>query len=331
MTEAHKGVEQWLTKEGVRILQLHYSADPAKDPATPEGKEWLLRELVGYPGGLRDPRWRREMEIDFNAYAGELLFSYLLEYEEYILCDPILNPPPSWELTSGFDYGARNPSAHIVTGWDEQKNPVTLWEYYQKPRQKDETEDVFRARKGYKYTAKQIKEGPYYQRLVNGGGGIVADPTCWNKSQQTERGLKSLAELFLEEGVVLIPGSKGGDMAWYEMLSSHYWANPKRPLWRICRNCTWLWWELKGLRFAEHSPTAQETHNAKDEVVDKNNHASDAVKYDFRMHARQLAKPDLQPVSDQARTVEFVEGKSDVAPWQEIEGGDTYINFEQEA
>jgi hypothetical protein len=83
------------------------------------------------------------------------------------------------------------------------------------------------------------------------------------------------------------------------------------------------------LRFAEHSATAQETHNEKDEIVDKANHAFDALKYDFRLHAKIPTEEELHPVSEIARLTEYVEGKRDAMPWEKDTGSGHYVSFEK--
>ncbi len=308
--ENHKGIEQWMTADGVNVVQLHYSADPDKDPATPLGQAWLKEALKGYPGGMNDPRWRKEMEIDFYAFSGQLLFPFLIENESTILVDPITSIPPHWRLTAGFDYGTRSPSAFIVTGWDEYLHPTTLWEYYEAPKDKKESLTAFRARKGYKRTAKAIKTSPFYKHVL-AGGGIIADSSIADKTQQTKSGLKSMQDLFAEEGLYfnLAQRQVGGDIAWYEMVSSRFWADPTKPLWKITKNCSWLWWELKGLRFKEWGAAASVDKNFREEVVDKNNHATDAIKYDFRMWAGQPAIKRLESINPAKQVMDQVQGK----------------------
>lgn len=313
-----KGLQATTTHDGVRILRLHYTADPAKDPTTDKGREWLLRELVGYPGGQNDPRWRREMEIDFDAFAGQLLFPYLLEYQGAIQVDPIDRIPDHHDLSAGFDYGTRNPSALILTCWDRLTgNPMTFWEYYEAPRRKDEGEEEFRYRKGYQVVCRAIKECPWWDEMKRRRTVITADPSLWNKTQETKAGFKSVAELMAMEGVYLSPAARGprSDMAWYELVSSKLWQNPKTPRWTITRNCTWLWKELQGLRFAEHTASAQEVHNLKDEIVDKANHATDAAKYDFLAHFAVIEKVPPAPEDWLDRRIDRLK-KHPVEDWE---------------
>ena len=46
-----KGIHDYITKDGLRVVKVHYSADPDKDVATVEGKKWMAKALLGYPGG----------------------------------------------------------------------------------------------------------------------------------------------------------------------------------------------------------------------------------------------------------------------------------------
>ena len=328
-----KGIHQTTTHDGVHVFRLHYSADPSKDPSTPEGAAWLARELVGYPGGLNDPRWRREMEIDFEAFAGQLLFPYLLEYQDVILCEPVSKIPVHWEVTAGLDYGsARNPSAFELTGWDRKTgNPTTFWEYYQPPKGKEESFVDFRKRKGYLVLAKEIKANPFWGYMQDHEVVITADSSLWNKTQETKHGLKSVADLLQGEGIVMTPSTKGkgSEMAWYEMVSSKLWCNPKVPLWKICKNVTWLWKELQGLRFAEKSAVYMETHNEPDEIVDKANHAVDAVRYDHMSHWQQLDQlPDQR--SPQDKRIDRM-SRRDVDPFERDFGDDSLARYRESA
>ena len=67
-----KGIRQWTTPAGVDVLEIHYSADPDKDPDTEKGKLWLQSALKGYVGGMRNPDWQREYEIAWDV-MGALL------------------------------------------------------------------------------------------------------------------------------------------------------------------------------------------------------------------------------------------------------------------
>ncbi len=272
-TTNYKGIQTGISSEGVQVIRIHYSADPIKDPDTVEGARWIARELQGYRGKT-DPRWRKEMEVDFDAHGGQLLFPYMLESLNALFVKPY--PANDLKLLAGLDYGTRNPSAFEVLAKDSDDKINIAYEYYEAPKKIDETDDEFRARKGYKVLCAAIKECPYFKNLD-----ILADPSLWNKTQEASdsKGLMSVADLFLQEGVVLRPGQRGRDFACYELIDNDLWGNPTNPRLTISQNCPWLWWEMQRLRFGDYSATTQVNQNLKEQIVDKDNHAWDAVKY----------------------------------------------------
>ena len=269
----HKGIQSGVSPEGVQVIRIHYSADPLKDPDTKTGAGWIGRELQGYRGKT-DPRWRKEMEIDFDAHGGQLLFPYMLENQSQLFVKPY--NIDGLRLIAGLDYGTRNPSAFEVLGQDGDDNIKIVYEYYEAPKKSDETDDDFRKRKGYKVLCAAIKACPYFEGLI-----IFADPSLWNKNQEAtdSKGLMSVAELFLQEGVTLMPGQRGRDFACYEHIDKDLWKEPANPKLTISKNCPWLWWEMQRLRFSDYSATTQVNQNLQEKIVDKDNHAWDAVKY----------------------------------------------------
>ena len=258
----HKGIQAGISSEGIQVVRIHYSADPMKDPDTHNGKEWRHIELQGYRG-VHDPRWRKEMEIDFDAHGGQLLFPYLLQYQEQLYIKPY--EIKGFNVVAGLDYGTRNPSAFEVLSVDYDGKISANWEYYEPPKKRDESDEQFRARKGYKVLCAAIKKCPYFSRKMP----IYADPSLWTKNQETSdpKGLRSMADLFAQEGVYLSPGHKGRDFACYEKLDSKFWKNLSSPLFTIMQTCPWLWWELQRLRFADFSEAAQINKNLQEKIV----------------------------------------------------------------
>ena len=231
-------------------------------------------ELQGYRG-TTDPRWRKEMEIDFDAHGGQLLYPYLLQHQDQIFVKPC--EISNLDICAGLDYGTRNPSAFEVLAQDCDGKIQVAWEYYEPPRKRSESDEAFRGRKGYQVLAQAIKDCPYYTDRLR----IFADPSLWNRTQEARdaKGLMSVADLFSDQGVELRPGQPGRDFACYEKLQNNYWLKPSNPSLTIFRNCPWLWWELQRLRFADFSGAMQVNRNLQEKIVDKDNHAWDAVKY----------------------------------------------------
>lgn len=306
----HKGVQAGISAEGVQVVRIHYSADPLKDPDTAHGAEWLQRELEGYRGKT-DPRWRKEMEIDFDAHGGQLLFPYLLENEQYIYVPPV--EIRGMKLCAGLDYGTRNPSAFEVLSVDYDGNVQVIWEYYEPPKKPDESDDQFRSRKGYKVLSAAIKACPYFSKKLP----IYADPSLWNKTQESAdpKGLKSMADLFIQEGVFISQGRRGRDFACFEKLDSKAWEKPKKPMLTIMRNCKWLWWELQRLRFADFSATVMINKNLQEKIVDKDNHAWDALKYPL-MSIPQFTEQPVPRISSHDRRIDALE-KGKTTPFED--------------
>lgn len=268
-----KGIEERKSDAGFHCIRLHYTADPAKDPATPEGAAWLQNELRGYPGGMQSAAWRQEMEIDWDAAGGDLVFPQLQVYDDEIFVPPF-DIPESWSLYGSFDYGHRNPSAFHVHAIDHDGDWWTVWEFYKKGC-------------GYRVISQAIRACPYYGRLAYPP---VADPSIWALNQQTDNGVKSLAQLFAElppdEAVYFAQGKKGGDITFAEKVNGEMWYVDPKPLagweftprWRVFKTCPMLRWELRKIRYQDWSGTQQMTHNLREEIVDRDNHAFDGAK-----------------------------------------------------
>jgi hypothetical protein len=272
--EKMRGVEVYRSVAGIFCVKLHYTADPDKDPLTPEGAKWFEKAPDGYPGGINSSGWRREMEIDWDAAGGELCFPQLEIYKSKIVVPPF-TVPESWSLYGSFDYGHRNPSAFHVYAIDHDGDIWAVWEYY-------------RSGQGYKAIAGFIRACPYYSRLSYLP---IADPSIWARTQQVvgtdQNEMKSIAQLFFElppnEQILFAPGKSGGDITVAEKINGDLWnveelKNGKAPRFRIMATCPMLIWELGKLRYKDWSGTMQEQRNLQESIVDKDNHAFDNFK-----------------------------------------------------
>jgi hypothetical protein len=97
-----KGLEITKAKEGYHVVSLHYKADPYKNT-----KEWLEKATRPYPGGINNPYWRKEYELDFEAVAGQPIYADLWRDDIHLL-----NPfkiPPGLDKYIIIDPGWRNP------------------------------------------------------------------------------------------------------------------------------------------------------------------------------------------------------------------------------
>jgi len=259
----HRGLEIYKTKSGFCVTRLHYTADPEKDPATNDGAMWLTLATRGIPGGMKSAAWRREMEIDFSAGGGETVFPELSIIEDEIYIHPY-SIPAHWDRYASFDYGHTNPSSIHFYAVNELGWKYVYFEFYSSGMHYKELANVFKTHPDFK----KVKE-------------ICADPSLWKKDQHSGPsslfGVRSLADLFTEEGVFLSPHCENSDIKGIERAREH-WRRPEgaKALY-IFKSCPKLWWELKNLKYQENKRPSQQSNPEK--IVDRNNHAWDDLKY----------------------------------------------------
>jgi hypothetical protein len=95
------------------VLRIHYEADPNKRG------QWKYRASPKY-GGLKSWRWRREMEIDWDAQAGKLVFEMWNRHEHGIRPRSIPEHWPRWLM---IDPGWRNPTSMVWMAVDTDTEP----------------------------------------------------------------------------------------------------------------------------------------------------------------------------------------------------------------
>ena len=88
---------------GIKIARLHFLADPTM---TPERVASLRSQYTS------DARWRREMEIQYEALQGELLYPEF--HRELSVCEPFdVSDPGCWTIYHACDPHGRTPHAFI--------------------------------------------------------------------------------------------------------------------------------------------------------------------------------------------------------------------------
>lgn len=97
-----RGVEQW-DRTGWRHVEVHYSADPAKDPETEAGKVWYAENYGRFPDKLK---WRREMELDSTVAAGVPVYA---DRDRIVQAAQAFRP--GLTVFCGRDFGFANPYA----------------------------------------------------------------------------------------------------------------------------------------------------------------------------------------------------------------------------
>ena len=278
------GLSERLTTGGLPVLRLHYSASEGKRPGTTAGDAWLAMASEGYPGGLNSPRWRKEMEIDYQALSGTKLFPLWAQWQQNgrIVIPPF--DPIGYKLYGSYDHGWRHPSSYLVHGMNSEGMLVTLWEFWAShvPYQmiakiiKGESVRVPSCGGGCHPDTREFQGNPYAGREMF----KVADPSIWAEDKPQSDGImKSTARLFRGEQVAFIPGERGGDTTVAEWLIGHYWRDPLTPLYRITTACPKLIWELGQQRHRDFSDAVAMSRSQPEELIDKDNDAFDSLKY----------------------------------------------------
>lgn len=265
------GITSYVSTHGARVARLHYSAHPKFDLDTPEGVEAIQKVARKY-GGMDSPKFRREMEIDFNVRGSSRVWPHFLEKIQPAVVVQPFDVPPHWPVKAGYDYGHTNPFAFEAVAYESETSFYVFDELYL------EGKDVFEQ-------ARLMRERPYFDRISE----TYADPSIWRRDQHSMGGrgvggseARSIADLFEDQGVYMTPGNNqpSVDLAFRDMLDSVLWKSLRVPQLKIFSTCTNLLKELRLLRYREWATRqAQERSNAPEEIVGKQNHAWDALKY----------------------------------------------------
>ena len=288
------GLSVRIASGSIPVMRVHYSSDPQKRPGTPEGDHWLAQALSGYPGGESSPRWRREMDIQYNAYGGAKAFPDLARWKDLLFVAPF--NPAGYTLYASYDHGWTNPAAYHVHGINGDGHRATFFEFY---GSRVPYTQIARIIKGESVT---LPDGRRFHGNPFAGQERwkVADPSIWSENvAQNNAPNKSMAQLFAQEGVYFMEGERGGDVTVVEWLTSRYWSDIEHPRYQITTDCPKLWWELTRLRHKEHSATVMLNSNTPEQLVDKDNHAWDGLKMFFRKFppTPAEAKPEQRPNS----------------------------------
>lgn len=276
------GMRERLTAAGIPVLSLHYSSDPKKRPGTPAGDAWLTAHLQGYPGGVKSPRWRKEMELDYGALGGTRLFP---DWEAWVAAGRVVVPPflpTGYRLYGTYDHGWRHAACYLVHGINGDGRKATLWEFYAHYVPVHLIAKIINGQRvtvpaGNGYDAPRTFPGNPYagQELWK-----KADPSIWAEDQQmSDCTMKSIASVFRREHVYFMKAERGGDTTAAEWLSGADWLDPLRPTHVITTACPNLIREIGLQRFKDFTPQVAANRAQPEELVDKDNDAWDSFKY----------------------------------------------------
>lgn len=281
------GLRKTTNSSGHPVLWLHYSADPDKNEA------WIAQEELKYvDGGRNSIRWRGEMEMDFEAGSGELVFTTFTENKDRIIVDPF-PIDESFVLYGGMDWGTRNPVAFHVYAESVDKRFFAVWEYYA------ERQPLFSV-------AQAIRSCPFYDRLQ----WIACDPTMFNETVARKDGFTSIAEMLSDEEIVgentitkLMPAHGRSDETGINVTKNMWASDPVQ--FQIFSTCGNLIREIQNLKY----PTRTGRKNATEKIVDKANHCWDDWKY-FRLSHPFAA---IKETKAKYGTVQYLNNVSDLS------------------
>lgn len=265
-----EGMRAWRNaKNGFVVVSCHYTADPEK-----RNDDWYTEACKN----LREDQIERELEINFDSKAGTKAFPYLEHNETHFRADPPNPIPANWKIIVGMDYGATNPTAVTWYAVDEHRRFWAFDEFYC---------PINKYPGGIAAFATYLKTHPFYPRVKH----IVADPSIFNRNQNIleakENGreaygtLMSVAEILIKNfGIHKLQRANNeriaGIMRVHQMLNWRGERGLSSPYLFIGRKCQKMWWELCNLI---HKPDTKEDKNAEEDVVKRNDHAFDELKY----------------------------------------------------
>ena len=297
-----EGTKLYKNKESnLHVLWVHYTADEDKRPGDGgRGDEWFADAAARYAadGGVSGAKWRREMEIDFTAVAGNRVFGFANVDSPIFV--PQIRPETAlneMKIIAGMDYGIRDPLAFVVWGIDKRGTPTQLWEYV--------TTDT-----PYKEVAAILKGTcPYFEKV---NGNIVADGSMF-KSVESSYGITSVADMYAQEGVHLVKADRRHtpsiDVLVADYFKKHYWADPDNPQAFIGSNCPKSAECVQNLKWDEHaSQKTQSKEGLKEVIQHAGNDTWDATSYLFYRILPTFRRARPEP---KKWTVKYIEGQLD--------------------
>lgn len=278
-----EGVRLWKNQRNKYVVvRIHYTADPVKrDP------RWIVEATAGMP----PYQVEMEYEINFGASSGLPAIPIFDQRRMEIVIQPF-DIPEHWPRFDFADYGTTNPYCCLFGAVGPDKELYVYWEYYA-PGPLGMHLAVIKAQPDFKASRQEA---------------YILDRSCWAQTQQasstvdgqTLHSMRSVADLHQDEGVYPIPAHVVGDTV---KVNAFYreWGTPvlneegkpvvgddgkivmTRPRVFIFSTCVNLIRELPGIKWAQKKLSA-ELSNDPERLVDRDNHAFDALSYGILYH-----------------------------------------------
>jgi len=300
-------------KNGYTVAMVHYSADPDKDPER-DGAEWYEAVRKGMPKA----KWEKEYEIDSSTKAGSLVYGpdYCDFSPEHHLIKSFPIPEP-YELLIGLDFGQRNPTSALIGAWTSDNRLYIIDEYYKPNIPSKSSREMFEKFAHYMgKTVAEMKKLTYDEKrslAINRFTERVIDPTTIAKNRTKKVGPTqeieySVIEEFWDNGWDFVPGINDVQSGITRVREYFGILEGKARLYVFADKCPNLARELQTFRYKPQTEKQLKSANPTDQVVKKNDHAVDALKY---LVATRPATPTIQ---QKAKTVIQLDIESKLRP-----------------
>lgn len=290
-----------LQRNKFTVLRLHYTADPTK-----RTEAWM----ASAKSGMTEAAWQQEMELNYDAKAGQPALPLFSIYRHQIVVNPF-DIPRVWPRWLSCDFGTRSPSSIHAYTTAPDGTAYCYWEYYQPGSVFDFIE--------------AIKSHPDFDLFQ----AIILDSACWKQDQndQTSHQLRSIVDYMEDEGVYPIRAARVDDRTKIATWDKVWLPLNKNldPSFKIFATCPNIVRELPGIVWAEYSETVQRSKNVREQLVDRDNHAFDDASY-FLLHryesvirqADQIPAGDIRAMAlEQARQARIDDEAKQIAALEE--------------
>lgn len=294
---SRNGLTSRVTKSGIPVLRVHYSADEHKDPRTEQGQRWLGMIAQGYKGGMNDPLFQKEMEIAYSAMSGQLLFPYWEQERELLTCDPLgLEYVPGVKFYGTYDHGYIHPSVYLVHAVLPDGKKYTVWEFAASMVPVQAIAEIIKGN-----PVKLEKDGREFKGNPYAGKEIIkiCDPHIFERRGSMSDGeFNNVGDVFRDRyGVHFEKGHKGGQLTCASTLLGDLWLDPASPKFQIFRSCKHLIWEIGRLRYQQQSAIQAKNKAAPEKLVDKDDDAWDSLCHFLRRFPSTVAPKDKPKVA----------------------------------
>lgn len=265
-----------------RVLAIHYSADPDKDPNR-DWAEWYAQERKWMP----KDKWNKEYELDFASKSWQLIFG-----SEYCDFNPSVHFIQSfdvkWELLFSLDFGQSNPNAWYIGCYDKHWILYIIDEYYKPAIPSVATREMFDKFSHHMWTSpgklKQMDVDEKRDLFRNTFQIAVIDPTTRAKNRTTYKDGEeipfSVVEDFYDNWMEFDLWNNNWD-SWITRIREYFQIDEK---WRshiyiFQDKCPNLCDEIVKYKYKEQTESQERTTNKSERPVKKHDHGVDSLRY----------------------------------------------------